>query len=140
MSATIYWVHEDALNGAHPALDGRDPAAPVYFVWDDKHLESMAYSFQRLVFIYETLCEMNIEIIRGDTVESLIALARDVGADTICVADSANPAIQALVDRLQASMAVRVVNDQPFVALDRPPSLRRFFAYWKSARTTLMRP
>ena len=140
MNTTLYWVHEDALSWSHPALSDRDPAAVVCFVWDDKHLESMAYSFQRLVFIYETLCEMGVEIVRGDIVATLVTAAKDCGADTICVADSPNPAIQSAIEALREALPVNVVPEEPFVSLDRAPSLRRFFAYWKSAKSQLMRP
>ena len=140
MTSRMHWIHEDALSHLHPALRGRTDADRVCFVWDDAHLEAMEYSFQRLVFIYETLCEMEVEIIRGDTVEVLLATARECGASTVRVPDSPTPALQAIIDALRPHLTVEVIAPPPFVELERPPSLRRFFAYWKSARSQLMRP
>ena len=65
----LVWLHEDALNAKHPVLHSTSNADLVCFVWDDEYLSAMEYGFQRLVFIYETLCEMGINVIRGDTVE-----------------------------------------------------------------------
>lgn len=140
MTSRMHWIHEDALSHLHPVLRGRTDADRVCFVWDDAHLAAMEYSFQRLVFIYETLCEMEVEIIRGDTVQVLLAGAQECNADTIRVPASPNPALQAFIDTLGSHLTVDVIAPSPFVALERPPSLRRFFAYWKSARSQLMRP
>ena len=140
MSGHLYWVHEDALNLHHPALRCRTDTDPTCFIWDDTHLQAMGYSFQRLVFVYETLAEMNIAVLRGRTIETLVAHAHRVGADIVRVPDSPNPAIQSMVRELREHIHVEVLDAEPFVALDRPPNLRRFFSYWKSARPHLMRP
>ena len=100
----------------------------------------MGYGFQRLVFMYETLCEMDIVILRGSTVAALSQEARRVGAHQIVVPETVNPALLNVVADLQTSVEVEVVAGRPFLTLDRKPSLRRFFAYWKSARPHLMRP
>ena len=140
MSGYIYWVHEDALSLHHPALRSCTNTDSTCFVWDDTHLQAMDYSFQRLVFVYETLVEMNITVLRGRTIATLVAHAHRVGADVVRVPDSPNPAIQSMVRELREHIPVEVIAAEPFVALERPPNLRRFFSYWKSARPQLMRP
>ena len=140
MTRHIVWLHEDALSTQHPVLHGTNEADLVCFIWDDDYLAEMEYGFQRLVFIYETLCEMEIDLFRGNTVETLLEQARRVGADTIRVPESPNPTIQANIDALRYTLKVEVVPDEPFVHFERPPNLRRFFTYWKTAKTHLMRP
>ena len=140
MTKPLHWIHEDALNADHPAFQDLHEGERLCFVWDDEHLRDMGYSFQRLVFIYETLCELNAEILRGSTAEVLHSRAQASDASEIRVPDTPNPAIQAVVESLRANLSVSVIPEDPFVDLDRAPSLRRFFAYWKSARRQLMRP
>ena len=140
MTPRLHWLHEDALNAEHPAVSGLRGADRVCFVWDDEYLNAMDYSFQRLVFIYETLCELPVEIHRGETVGVLLQKAQEMGADILCVPASPNPKIQATIEALRHHLQVEVVDEEPFVEFRRPPSLRRFFAYWKSAKAQLMRP
>ena len=140
MSNRLFWVHEDALSLRHPVFEGREEGDIVCFVWDDAHLQAMDYGFQRLLFVYETVCEMGVQVYRGPTVSVLSALAHEHGVSSICVPHSLNPALQAHTESLGHAFTVEVVRDDPFVQLDRTPKLRRFFAYWKLARPTLMRP
>ena len=140
MTPRLYWIHEDALNAEHPALSSCRETDCVCFVWDEEYLNSVGYSFKRLVFIYETLCELPVEVFQGKTVEVLLDRARTLGADTLCVPDTPSPTIQATIETLREHLTVEVVSEEPFVDLKRSPSLRRFFAYWKAARTQLMRP
>lgn len=140
MSACVYWIHEDALSLDHPVLRDREKTDPACFVWDPAHLESMGYSFQRLVFIYETLAEMGIDVRQGHTSTVILALASEAGVDVVRVPESPNPAIQTAVSELSDHLTVEVISAAPFVDFERPPNLRRFFSYWKSARTHLMRP
>ena len=86
------------------------------------------------------LCELNAEIIRGSTAVALLSRAQASNASEIRVPDTPNPAIQATVESLRSHLPVEVIPEVPFVDLQRSPSLRRFFAYWKSARRQLMRP
>ena len=44
------------------------------------------------------------------------------------------------IQPLRSHLPVEVISEVAFVDLQRSPSLRRFFAYWKSARGQLMRP
>ena len=100
----------------------------------------MGYGFQRLVFIYETLCEMGVEILRGPTVDSIAERARLAEASVVHVPTSLNPTLQAKINALRAHVRVEEVSETPFVHFDQPPKLRRFYGYWKKARPHLMRP
>ena len=140
MGRRLIWIHEDALSLRHPVLEGRNEHDVVCFIWDEEHLRSMGYGFQRLVFIYETLCEMGVAIRRGPVVSSVIEWAESIQASEVWVPASVNPAHQDLIRQMERSLTVTVVPEHPFVIFDRPPKLRRFFGYWKAARSQLMRP
>ena len=138
MSDALIWLHEDALSGTHPLSAGVQLSEGACYVWDDAHLEEMGYSFKRLVFIYETLVALGVPIYRGDTVAVLKALAASRGVARVRVPFSPNPALQAIWGTLSADLEVECVFELPLVTFDRPPKLRRFFAYWKSARRLLV--
>ena len=139
MSKRLFWIHEDALSRAHPMFEQYREGDVVCFVWDDAHLQAMDYGFQRLVFVYETVCEMGIEVYRGSTVDTLLALVQTHSIATLYAPHSLNPVLSRTMASLRREIDVVVVQDEPFVQLDRAPNLRRFFAYWKLARPTLMR-
>ena len=138
MSPRLYWLHEDALRAEHPVLQEARSEDTLCFVWDDAHLEAMGYSFQRLVFIFETLAELGVTIFRGKTDEVLLRQAQQLGTNSLQVPDTPNPALQDIIAALRSELHVEVIADKPFVILKRPPDLRRFFRYWKSARGQLM--
>ena len=138
MNDALTWIHEDALSAHHPVCAHQTLSESACFVWDEAHLKAMNYGFQRLVFIYETLCELQVPVYRGDTVEVLSALAAHRGVDTLRAAWTPNPAIQGILEELDTRFEVERVFEPPFVALRHPPELRRFFSYWKAARPHLM--
>ena len=140
MSTRVFWMHEDAMSLSHPVFEDFIDGDVVCFVWDAQYLKDMDYSFQRLVFIYETLCEMGVEIIRGPIVDAVAERARLAEASVVHVPATLNPALQAKIDALRRQVHVEEAADTPFVDFDRPPKLRRFYGYWKKARPYLMRP
>ena len=139
MSSTLLWFHEDALNLEHPVAHGYDVGEHGVFIWDPAYLQAMNYGFQRLVFIYETVCELGIPIFAGDTLEVLTELARIRGASFVRAPATPNPDLMRLVQDIPPTLPIEWVEDQPFVSLDRPPKLKRFFGYWKKARPLLLR-
>ena len=99
----------------------------------------MDYGFQRLVFIYETLCELGVTIYHGNIEKVAVELARLRSAEHIRTAFSPNPVIQAVTKELAQTVSVVTIGDEPFVTLKRPIKLKRFFSYWKKARPVLLR-
>ena len=75
MTQHLIWLHEDALRASHPVLENFSREADAVYIWDDAYLQKMNYSFQRLVFIYETLTELSIPVYRGKTADVLIEMA-----------------------------------------------------------------
>lgn len=128
----LIWVHEDMLRDDHPAFAVAPHAAALY-VWDDAYMEEMSYGLKRRVFIYETLCEMAVDIVVGDTLEVLRA---QLGYDEIVTGKTPNPALKARMDALRATIKVSTQADHAFARLDTPSDLRRFFKYWNKAKKT----
>ena len=135
---TLIWVHEDALRKDHPAYRDCDLSQSAYFIWDDAYLEKMNYGLKRLIFIYETVCHLGIQVYRGDTQSVLKELAASTGAECLRLAATPNPDLNQIAENLAQSLTVHIEPDDAFVSLEREPSLKRFFGYWKKARPVLM--
>jgi deoxyribodipyrimidine photo-lyase len=127
----LIWLHEDCLRETHN-LFREAGAARAVFVWDDGYFKTMHYGLKRRVFIYETLCALPVDIIAGDTLDCLRRLADT--ADEIVTGKTPNPALKQLMEKLRADKKVTAIADAPFVQMDSPPDLKRFFKYWNKAK------
>jgi hypothetical protein len=107
MVEDIIWVHDKALK--NDTLQGLDDQTKVIFIWDDHCFQNRTYSLKRLVFIYETLCQMPVEIIRGDTFEVMCSLAPKK-VRTFFTADTK---IKELTRQLSEDYDIEVINLQP---------------------------
>jgi hypothetical protein len=129
MSGAVVWLHEDALRRSHPCVLAAGDSAACLHLWDDAYLQAANYSLKRLVFLYETVAEAGIEVVRGDTFLTLLHHP----ASHVWIPHSPNPFIRTVAQRLQAHKQVTVVDDEPFVHLPAGPAPARFFAYWRKA-------
>lgn len=111
----VVWMHEDCLR---PIMLG----APAIFVF-----ENNGHSLKRLVFLYECLLELDVEIEKGEIVPLVRAFAARHGADKIVTAFTECPRLMGYAKTLGAE----VVNDDPFVAAAGPFDLKRFSRYWQ---------
>lgn len=128
----VLWIHADALSPAHPIWQGRQ-GAPALFVWDEALLREWGISLKRVVFIYECLLELPVEIRRGAVAEQVLQFARLQGADQILTPASPSPRFRAICTELRQSMPVHVVEAAPFLDYDGPLELQRFSRYWRVA-------
>jgi hypothetical protein len=110
------WFHEEMLTPYHPLLDEEGKKV---FVWDNTYFKKQKYSFKRLVFIYECLQELPIEIIQGETEKVL--------SGSIITQWSPNPWIQKVVENLKVACYVTT----PFVEINQDYFSKRFFGFWK---------
>lgn len=131
MSHPIIWLHDEALRVSHPVFSVAPKQAKAIYIWDDAYLRQSGYSLKRLVFVYETLCALPIEIIQGDTLTILLQLK----ASAIYIPNSQNPFFQSVIREL-SKLTVQIVQDETFVIIPNDPDLRRFFHYWKKAEKT----
>ena len=127
----LIWLHEDCLRASHNVFS-HAPDAQAVFIWDDAHMAAMHFGLKRRVFIYESLCQLPVEIYVGDTVSALMQLA-DRGQE-IVTGKSPNPALKNIMQALRETIKVSAIADDPFVQMDSPPDLRRFYKYWNKAK------
>lgn len=98
----------------------------------------MDYGFNRLVFIYETLCELAVTIYKDETIATLRELAVEISADRIYLPETPNPMLLDFVAQFEPRFEIELVSDTPFVTISKPPDTRRFFRYWNKVRALAM--
>jgi hypothetical protein len=131
MTASLIWLHEDALRATHPVFAAAGAGAEVVHIWDDTYLREADYSLKRLVFLYETLCELGIPIVHGDSV----AILQEYEASHIFIPASLNPFIEGVARRVKGKQ-ITFVADEAFVTVSQSREFRRFFQYWNKAEKT----
>lgn len=127
--------HEKALNKNFPGSHQISVATKRLFIWDDQYFKRRGYSLKRLVFIYETLCQMQIDIIHGDTFE-VIQLLSPVQITTFFTTDLQ---IKEILTHLSSLYPVKIIKPDPFVIMPDSDDSKRFFQYWNKARKTAFR-
>lgn len=132
MDNPVIWLHEDALRITHPVFAVAPAHARVVHVWDDAALQAAEYTLKRLVFLYETLCQLPLEILHGDTVTVL----RGLGTSLLYVPSTTNACIQNTIATLSGDTTIHVIPDEPFADIKKPKDVRRFFQYWKQAEAS----
>lgn len=133
MKAPLILLHEEALRITHPMFGVAPLGTKAIYVWDDAYWKQVQYSLKRLVFIYETLCAMPIEIIHGNTRDIVDELSPSI----LYVPATNNPYILAIHHDLQAHVTLELVEDEPFAMINNSKNFLRFFQYWKQAKETV---
>jgi deoxyribodipyrimidine photo-lyase len=128
----LFWMHSGSLCPLPDTL-----VADAAFVFDDEQLRQAGWGLKRIMFIYECLLELPVEIYRGPTVETLLALAGEQSAGIMTV-DSPDPWLREQIRKLQEHARVEVLPAPPFVELRKSVDLRRFSRYWKHAGPLLV--
>ncbi|MBH8576812.1 hypothetical protein I8752_28240 [Nostocaceae cyanobacterium CENA369] len=132
MTKPIVWIHGDCLGPYNPALQ-EYPDAPAIWVWDDALIEEWQLSLKRLTFIYECLLELPVIIRRGNVAQEILAFAQEHQANLVVTADSPSPRFDNICDEIERSLAVEVLELEPFFDYDGFIDLKRFSRYWKVA-------
>lgn len=133
----LAWLHPDCLNAAW--LEPNDHAV---YVFDDQQIEADGWGIKRILFVYETLLELPVEIHRGPTVETLATLARS--CEGIVTVDSPDPWLRGRIAELRQVASVEVKPGPVFVELDgavprnHTGDLKRFSRYWAKAERKLL--
>ena len=139
--AGLVWLHEEALRVDHPVF-AAVPGAKALFCWDVDYMAAADIGLRRQIFIYESLIDLNVTIIRGAASQVLPLVARRDQAMQIFVPDTSNPLIRQELSKVEAALtgiAVELVPDRPFVQPATTPDLGRFFRYWNKVRKQAMR-
>jgi len=135
MTQSLIWLHDEALRLTHPVFAAAPFGAKAIFIWDDSYLKNSGYSLKRLVFIYETLCTLPIEIIHGDTLTTL----RNIAEPSLYIPYSYHSFIQNVISELSVIMVAHIKQDETFVSISKDTDFTRFFKYWNKAEQTAFR-
>jgi hypothetical protein len=127
---SIIWLHDQSLRLSHPVFDLATNDVKPLFIWDNKYFQESDYSLKRLVFIYETLCELNIDIIFGNTLDVLL----DLAPQKLYIPFAFNPFIDNIISKLPTESKIYIVPDEPFVIIPDNFKFARFFQYWNKAK------
>ena len=140
--ADLVWIHEEALRATHPVFGAARNGARAVFVWDCARFDAAFIGGKRQLFIYQTLAEMDVDIIAGQTAETLSFLLAAEDVDRLVVAETPNPAIHAALGTVRDNcpdLQIDNIAETPFVSLAAPPDLGRFFRYWNKAKKGALR-
>jgi hypothetical protein len=132
MNLPLILLHEEALRMTHPVFQAAPAEAKALFIWDDAYFRKANYSLKRLVFIYETLCELPIDIIHGSTT----AIVQELSPSALYMPATNNPLIVEIIHDLNSVAPVHTIEDEAFVVFKKPVQFRRFFQYWNKAEKT----
>ncbi len=132
MAEKLFWIHDKHLTESYENLRSTGNDFKAVFIWDDPFFRKRAYSLKRLVFIYETVSQMSLDIVRGDTVEVLSSLSPD-GIATFFTPDTE---IQGLISKLTRTHEIEIIRPEPFVQIPEKHDFKRFFKYWDKAKKT----
>jgi nucleotide-binding universal stress UspA family protein len=133
MNKPIVWVHGDCLSPSNPVLQ-KYPHAPAIWVWDEALIEEWQLSLKRIAFIYECLLELPVVIRRGDVAQEILAFAQEHDANLVVTANSPSPRFDDICKQIGGSIAVEVLEVEPFFDYDGYIDLKRFSRYWKVAQ------
>lgn len=133
MTKPIVWIHGDCLSPYNPVLQ-KYPDAPAIWVWDEALIEEWQLSLKRIAFIYECLLELPVVIRRGDVAQEILAFAQEHDANLVVTAKSPSPRFDDICNQMEVSIAVEVLEVEPFFDYDGYIDLKRFSRYWKVAQ------
>ena len=131
MADKLLLVHDKALRSGLD-IDEASESFKAVHIWDDEYYRSQRYSLKRLVFIYETLLDLPLEIIHGNTLDIL----SEENFDHIVIPYSGDQVLKTLFSKIEKIKTVQYLFETSFVNLDRTVEFKRFFKYWKQAKKT----
>lgn len=132
MNSPLIWLHEEALRMTHPVFKAAPENTKAIYVWDDTYFRKANYTLKRLIFIYETLCELPVDIIHGNTFDMI----RECAPSTLYIPATNNPLIAKIIHDLKSAVPVHIAQDEAFAAIKKSSEFRRFFQYWNKAEKT----
>ncbi len=133
---SVIWIHEDALSRTHPVFTAASDDSEAVFIWDAADLERRGYSFKKLVFIYECLLDMNVEIIEGRTTDILRSYCEE--GYSVYFAEPRNPELLHLIAPLRDYRNVIMIKRERLGNVEVTPDMKRFFRYWNKAKGSIL--
>ncbi len=129
---TIYWLHDESLC-LPKDFDSANDA--LIFIWDGDYFAQQGWSLKRLVFIYETLCELPIEIWHGDTLETLSALMQSKQPSQLSVQEAIDPNLNQLINSVVKAIPMQLTQRIQWIDETKLKPCKRFYAYWQQVET-----
>jgi len=132
----LIWLHEYSLRlPTKLPLSVTSEQPKIYcFIWDDAYLRQQNYSLKRLVFIYESLTQLPINIFQGDTINIL----QQRPEKEIYIESTSYPPLQEKIKTLEEYKTVKIIPAETWVNIPANKKYQRFFQYWKNAEKQLI--
>ena len=131
----LFYIHDKALGNDCSIFFRTNSETKAVFIWDDYYFKQRGYSLKRLVFIYETLCSMPVDIIYGTTGDVINMLA----PKKIITSFTADLPIQKIFKDISKQFELEFVYQPSFSHIDDSIEFKRFFKYWNKARKSALR-
>ena len=131
----LFYIHDKALGSDCSIFSSTNSETKAVFIWDDYYFKQRGYSLKRLVFIYETLCSMPVDIIYGTTVDVINMLA----PKKIITSFTADLPIQKIFKDISKQFELEFVYQPSFSQIDDSFEFKRFFKYWNKARKSALK-
>ena len=131
----LFYIHDKALGSNCSIFSRTNSKTKAVFIWDDYYFKQRGYSLKRLVFIYETLCSMPVDIIYGTTGDVINMLA----PKKIITSFTADLPIQKIFKDISKQFELEFVYQPSFSQIDDSFEFKRFFKYWNKARKSALR-
>lgn len=129
----IVLLHEKSLRIPNTVIERLTEDIKVIYVWDDEYYKNRGYSLKRLVFIYESLCTLPVQILRGNTVDIL----NSFNPKRILIPFTADTGLSRMSEELSRRFHVEIIKDDLFCEVNFDFETKRFFKYWKRAEKTV---
>ena len=128
----LLYIHEKGLGDNQPIFSRMTADSKALFIWDDDYFKKRNYSLKRLVFIYETLISMPVEIVHGKTSE----IVKEIAPKKVITTYTTDPELRRLIREMSKELELEFVYPDAFVHIDDKFDFTRFFKYWNKAKKT----
>ena len=130
----LIWLHEEMLRIQHPIFDNLDSNSHIFYIWDAAHIKSASLNSKRLVFIYETLCELPVTIYKGNTRDVINHLCYKHSKNEIFTPAANSVALKRLFNSLRYVTQINIIDDMQLFDYEDSLEYTRFFQFWKSIK------
>ena len=128
----LLYIHDKGLGDNQPIFSRMTPDSKALFIWDDAYFKKRNYSLKRLVFIYETLISMPVEIVHGKTLE----IVKEIAPKKVITPYTSDLELRLLIREMSGEFELEFVYPKAFVHIDDKFHFTRFFKYWNKAKKT----
>ena len=129
----VVLLHEKSLRIPNTVIERLTEETKVIYVWDDEYYKKRGYSLKRLVFIYESLCTLPVQILRGNAAEILTSF----NPKKVLIPFTADTGLTKMSENLSRRFNVEIIKDDLFCEVNFDFETKRFFKYWKRAEKTV---